>query len=138
MCVLVPPPRFHLLRYLGVLAGHSSLRAEVVPRKVAAPPKQLPLFDEADEPTTSAKSATKKTAEPSRHPWSWLLQREFAVDILKCEKCGGQLRIVEVAKKPDDVSRVLGERGYARAPPRAPPEAEPRASAYGQLRLVFS
>ena len=72
-----PPPRFHLMRYLGVLAGHSSLRAEVVPNKPAAPPKQLPLFDERDEPTTFAKSSAKKTAEPSRHPWPWLLQRVF-------------------------------------------------------------
>ena len=61
----------------------------------------------------------------------------FAVDILKCEKCGGRLRIVEVAKKPDEIARVLNERGYARAPPRAPPDADPRASAHGQLRLVF-
>ena len=67
------PSGVHLMRYFGVLAGHSSLRAEVVPKKPAAPPKQLSLFDETDEPTTSAKSATKKTAEPSRHPWSWLL-----------------------------------------------------------------
>jgi len=65
------------MRYLGVLAGHSSLRAEVVPNKPAAPPKQLPLFDERDEPTTFAKSSAKKTAEPSRHPWPWLLQRVF-------------------------------------------------------------
>ena len=101
------------MRYLGVLAGHSSLRAEAVPKKPAAPPKQLPLFDDADEPTTSAKSATKKTAETSRHPWSWLLQRVFAVDILKCEKCGGRLRIVEVAKKPDD--HVLGVLGSLRS-----------------------
>ena len=59
------------MRYLGVLAGHSSLRAEVVPKKAVAQPespKQLPLFDEADEPTTSAKGGSKKTAEPSRHP----------------------------------------------------------------------
>ena len=66
LCALVPPPRFHLMRYLGVLAGHSSLRAEVVPKKRAALlelPQQLPLFHEADEPTMSA----KKTAEPSRH-----------------------------------------------------------------------
>ena len=27
----VPPPRFHLLRYFGVLSGHSALRSEVVP-----------------------------------------------------------------------------------------------------------
>ena len=140
LCALVPPPRFHLMRYLGVLAGHSSLRAEVVPKKAAAPPessKQLPLFDEADESTTSAKGASKKTAEPSRHPWAYLLKRVFAVDILKCEKCGGRLRIVEIAQKPDDVSRVLGERGYARAPPRAPPDAPLPVSVHGQLRLVF-
>jgi len=56
---------------------------------------------------------------------------------LSCEKCGGRLRIVEIAKKPDDVTRVLNERGYARAPPRAPPDAESRASAHGQLQLVF-
>ena len=133
LCALVPPPRFHLMRYLGVLAGHSSLRAEVVPNKPAAPPKQLPLFDERDEPTTFAKSSAKKTAEPSRHPWPWLLQRVFAVDILKCEKCGGRLRIVEIANKPDDIKRVLGERDYARAPPDAPL----LVSVHEQLRLVF-
>jgi hypothetical protein len=125
------------MRYLGVLAGHSSLRAEVVPKKPAAPPKQLPLFDESDEPTTSAKTGAKKTAEPSRHPWPWLLQRVFAVDVLKCEKCGGRLRIVEIAKKPDDIQRVLAERGWSRAPPRAPPDAPLPASARGQLRLAF-
>ena len=61
----------------------------------------------------------------------------FAVDVLKCEKCGGRLRIVEIAKRPDDIARVLGERGYARAPPRAPPVTKPPASAHVQLRLVF-
>ena len=137
LCALVPPPRFHLMRYLGVLAGHSSLRAEVVPKKPAALPAQLPLFDACDEPPTSAKSAAKKTAEPSRHPWPWLLMRVFAVDILKCERCGGRLRIVEIAKTPDDVSRMLSERAWARAPPRAPPDAALPAFMHGQLRLEF-
>ncbi len=81
--------------------------------KPAAPP-QLSLFVEADEPRTSAKSATKeKTAEPSRHPWSWLLQRVFADEFLQCERCCGRLRIVEIAKKPDEIARALHERGYA-------------------------
>ena len=31
LCVLIPPPRFHLLRFHGVLAPRSRLRAEVVP-----------------------------------------------------------------------------------------------------------
>ncbi len=52
----------------------------------------------------------------------------FAVDILKCEKYDGRLRLAEIATKRDDVSRVLG---YARAPPRA------ELLAHGQLRFVF-
>ena len=85
LCALEPPPRFHSMRYLGVLAGLSSLRAEVVPKEPAALPAQLPLFD---EPTASAKSAKKNTAKPSRHPWSYLLERVFAIDILFCEGGG--------------------------------------------------
>jgi len=30
---LVPPPRFHMLRYQGVLAPHSAARAQVVPKR---------------------------------------------------------------------------------------------------------
>jgi hypothetical protein len=36
----------------------------------------------------------------------------FAVDILKCEKCGGRLRIVEIAKQPDEIERVLNDGGF--------------------------
>ena len=108
---------------MGVLARHSSLRAEVVPKKRDEPPAQLPLFPERDEPAesakSSAKSAGKRTAEPTRHPWSYLLKRVFAVDILACQRCGGRLRIVEVASKPDDASRVLGGLGWSRGPPCA-------------------
>ena len=31
ICAMVPPPRFHLTRYAGVLAPNAKLRAEVVP-----------------------------------------------------------------------------------------------------------
>ena len=31
LCAMVPPPRFHLTRYAGVLASNAALRAEVVP-----------------------------------------------------------------------------------------------------------
>ena len=90
------------------------------------------------QPVRAVRSEARALAEyggvnvhASRHPWSWLLQRVFGVDVLKCEKCGGRLRIVEIAKKPDDIARVLNERGYARAPPDAEPPVQ------GQLRLVF-
>ena len=73
LCALVPPPRFHLLRYLGVLSAHASLRAEVVPGKAVeppttptTPPMQLPLLDESAQQPLSAKATAEKTAEPSR------------------------------------------------------------------------
>lgn len=56
LCALVPPPRFHLLRYHGVLAAHSSVRAEIVPgRELPSPPAQLPLF----QPSKMAKHAAE-------------------------------------------------------------------------------
>jgi hypothetical protein len=37
----VPPPRWHLLRYFGILSSHSRLRREVVP----CPPADVPLIE---------------------------------------------------------------------------------------------
>ena len=138
LCALVPPPRFHLLRYLGVLSAHASLRAEVVPGKAVGPPTtpptQLPLLDESAQQPLSAKATAEKTAEPSRHPWSWLLKRVFAVDILVCARCGGALRIVKIATRPDGHARALGEQRL----PRGPPAAELAVTMLGQLVLQFS
>ena len=41
------PPKFHLLRYFGVLSGHSALRSEVVPEPEGDPLQRRP------PPTTS-------------------------------------------------------------------------------------
>jgi len=95
------------------------LRAEVVPKKAIVPVAlflQLPLFDESAPPSakaSAAKTNAEKTAEPSRHPLSWLLKRVFAVDIMVCSRCGAALRIVKIATRPDD--HVLGVLGSLRS-----------------------
>ena len=38
----VPPPRWHLLRYFGVISSHSRLRSEVVPHSPADPSATAP------------------------------------------------------------------------------------------------
>jgi hypothetical protein len=126
LAALVPPPRFHMLRYHGVLAAHAAARAKVVPgREPPSPPPQLLLFEPSEalfEPPAS------------RHPWSWLLRRVFAVDVSICpvEGCGGRMRVVEIATTPDDVARVLdGQPARSRAPP--PPDVAP-----AQLHLAFA
>jgi hypothetical protein len=60
LCAAVPPPRFHMLRYFGVLSSHSSYRSRVVPeapedaschRPPPAVGDQLELLGEADGET---------------------------------------------------------------------------------------
>jgi hypothetical protein len=80
LCALVPPPRFHLVRYFGVLAARAACRPEVVPgRPAPLPPAQPALFSEADLPALSPPSKP-----PSRHAWAWLLRRVFRVEVEPC------------------------------------------------------
>jgi hypothetical protein len=70
---------------------------------------------------------------PARHPWAWLLQRVFAVDIMTCPRCRGAMRLVKIANTPDDIARVLADLGLgARPPPR------PRPAPTRQLELDFA
>ena len=74
----------------------------------------------------------------SRHPWPWLLQRVFAVDILTCPRCQGAMRLVEIATEPDAIERVLASEPDAAAAARAPPRPSARtACVTGQLALRF-
>ena len=45
----------------------------------------------------------------------YLVARVFAVDVTVCRKCGGQVRILDFIRDPDDIARILHG---ARAPPR--------------------
>lgn len=147
LCALVPPPRFHLHRYHGVLSAHATLREEVVgsldddtPRDAAggdgAVVVQMELFDKlAGAPSGRAAAsddAGDDAPRASRHSWSWLLARVFAVDVTVCARCGGKMKLVQVATTPDAIARVLGELGLG---PRAPPTARPAPA--GQLALGF-
>jgi hypothetical protein len=65
LAALMPPSRFHMLRYHGVLAAHANARSEVVPGRVPEPaaPTQSRLFD------GEATEIDPGTAKPSnRHP----------------------------------------------------------------------
>ena len=100
LSAIVPPPRWHLIRYHGLFAGNASERAEVVPKKQLARSVQLPLL-------ADAKPLKKPSAEPSRHPWAWLIMRVFAADVSTCERagCGGRMRIVQIATKQRDIAQ---------------------------------
>ena len=132
LCAAVAPPRFHMVRYYGVLSSHSSYRSRVVPeppqdttchRPPPAAGDQLELLGEADD----CSSAT------SRYRWAWMLAHVFRADVDTCSKCGGSMRWVEVAKTEAAAHRLMVQLGYA---PQPPPR--PHHTPFGQLRLPFA
>ncbi len=129
LAALVPPPRFNLVRYYGVLANQHRLREAVRPKRVEGE-RQLKLFGvrpfvsaEGVEDFRFVRDSGRKQSEraPSRVRWADLLARVFEIDVRRCGACGGRLRVVEV---------VGLERSAADGPARGPPE-----EASGQLEL---
>jgi hypothetical protein len=120
LCALVPPPGFHMTRYYGVFASHHRLRERVIPKPAAPPPPpQLALdFALADDSPSSSPSSSPR---PRRIAWAKLLARIFALDITRCRKCGGRMRVLEVVSDPDAIARILHG---ARAPPAPPPPGQ--------------
>ena len=111
----VPPPRLHLVRYAGILAPASKLRARVVPQP----------------PTVAANDTDSTAPRPKRggsryRPWAELLQRCFGIDVLSCPACGGRMRLVALVTDPNSTRRFLrgiGEKAEppVREPARGPP-----------------
>jgi len=113
---------FHMTRYYGVLASHHRLRERVIPTPAApAPPPQLALALDFALPNDPAASSTSSSPRPRRIGWAHLLARVFALDITRCRKGGGRMRVLEVVSDADAVARILDG---ARAPPAPPPPAK--------------
>jgi hypothetical protein len=149
LCAMVPPPRWHLIRFHGVLSAHASLRPLVVP------PKPLPASDQTACASTGAQlelfpnpaaTCTPNPAidrdapsrEPSRKPWAWLLRHVFAEDLQICDRCGGSLRWKELATTPEHIARLLARHRLGPdPPPKQKPRRSPHADVPAQLELGF-
>lgn len=108
----VPPPRFHTVKYAGVLAPASRWRKRIVPR-----PKETTTEREHDD-------APKRRG--SYWPWALLLARTFELDVLECPTCHGRMRLVALVTKEDEVRRFLAALDEdldvpTRSPCRGPP-----------------
>jgi hypothetical protein len=109
----VPPPRFHTVRYAGVLASASPWRSRIAP-----------------SPPPEAAAATGEPETPKRaggyRGWAELLARPFGVDVLACPKCQGRMTLIAMVTDPASIARYLAAVGEATevkhpSPNRGPP-----------------
>jgi len=115
LCAAVPAPRFHTVRYAGVLASASKLRPKIIPKRGSV--------QDGDD---SAESEPPKKKGCRYWPWAELMARTFELDVTVCPKCSGRLVLVALVQQPANVTRLLRPLGEpteapARAPPRPPP-----------------
>ena len=122
LAALVPPPRFNLTRYSGVLAPAAAFRPLVVPEGEAP---SATAHAGCRGGVAAAKSdsgeANEKRRLPRNYPWAQLMARVFGFDVLACPRCGARMRILAAINPPDAIRKILGCLGLpTRAPPIAP------------------
>jgi hypothetical protein len=125
LAALVPPPRFHMVRYHGVLAPSAAWRELVVPESETADVmkhsdcpaagKQI-LMDDA------ARARGRRGCRSRNYSWAELMRRVFSVDVLECDRCGGRMRIIAAIHPPEAIRKILECLGL---PSRPPPLARP-------------
>jgi hypothetical protein len=126
LAALVPPPRFNLVRYSGVLASSSRLRRRIIPADPEKSAAESPACTHAKKPALSVdKSNTPRGLHERRYAWAELLKRVYAVDALKCDRCGGKMRILCAIHPPDAIEKILDCLGIpSKPPPLSPAELE--------------
>jgi hypothetical protein len=121
----VPAPRFHLLRYFGILSSHSRLRREVVPKPLADPTAHGPPPAPGDQLELElGDQGADRT--PTRKRWAWLLRHVFAADLDNCRRCSGPMRWVQAARNAEQARELLARLGLG---PRPPPSTTRAARA---------
>jgi hypothetical protein len=134
----VPYPRFHTVRYGGVLASASKVRPKIAPKPPSPASDGVP-----GEPvcvhTAWDRDAAPPDAAPARRgpyrPWAELLKRTFAFDVLTChsQRCLGRMKLValltEQGRELRRCLRAMQEPTElpAQAPARGPPYWHSRA-----------
>ena len=118
----VPAPRAHTVKYAGVLAAASKLRARLVPQPKAAEPDAA---REEEKPKARTGSGYR--------PWAQLLKRTFEVDVLRCDRCQGRMRLVALVLEDKSIARFLSALGE---PTSLPARASARGPPFWQSRVL--
>jgi len=130
LAALVPPPRFNLVRYHGVLAPSARWRSRIVPVE------SQDGDDSRSCPGCSGKEGTtggrgKRHENPGKihsrnYSWAELMKRVWGFDVLRCDTCGGRMRILCAINPPEATKKILDCLGLpSRPPPISPAVLDP-------------
>jgi len=114
LAALVPRPRYHLVRYHGVLAPNSKLRQRIVPKRRQRAPERHAAKRDHGEPMPAENRFEGQPLAPLT--WAQRLKRVFNIDITLCPRCGGTLRVIADITDPDVIQTIL-DQVAARPPP---------------------
>lgn len=100
LAIVIPPPHKNLTRYFGVFAPAHRFRADVV-----AIGREPDVIDQ--EPAAAEAGPTRNRSLP----WAELLRRVFAIDILKCDQCSGDMKIIAIIPASEATEAILDHLG---------------------------
>ncbi len=105
LALQVPPPGVHMVRYYG----HYSVRSRAERRK------------RAREGTAGIRSETPPPASERRRRWAELIRLVFEADPLRCDTCGGVMKVVSFISTAQSgvIRRILEHLGVSTVVPRA-------------------
>ncbi len=133
LAALVPPPRFNITRFYGVLAPSAAFRPVIVPKdKTSIAPTHSGCRPRVEfSKTDSAKTNSKRGRQPRNYSWAQLMMRVFEFDVLSCPRCGGRMKILCAINSPTAIQKILACLGLpTRAPPIAPAISDEDAKFY--------
>ena len=93
----------------GVFGPNSAWRRQVVPSPYP--------------PNEAAKAGTPLPKQPSRIPWAELFKRVFKEDVLRCARCGGDMKVIGFVSEQEAIRKILDHLGL---PSTGPPVAKSR------------
>jgi hypothetical protein len=129
LAAAVHPPRFHTVRYGGVLAPHAKWRPLVVPPPRPPAPEaachSLPMT-----PNAPPRSPTHRCGHV---PWHVLMRRTLHIDVETCPKCGGKLKLIALVQDPEGIARYLRHLGL---PTEVPAMGAARGPPFWQSRVL--
>ncbi len=124
LAALVPPPRFNMVRYHGQLAPSANWRELIAPHGNDVVESEAVAGNHCGCKVKSGEKGQKKTdesvpkmARPRNYSWAELMKRVFGFDVLKCDACGGRMRILCAVNPPEAIKKILDCLGLPSRPP---------------------